>query len=223
MTGENDTNYQVKFELITNDNSNTNLIKLVTLKNIFSKQLPKMPREYISRLVLDRNHRSLVLLKDDVVIGGICYRSFIEQHFGEIAFCAVEGSEQVKGYGTRMMCHLKQSVKNNGIEYFLTYADNFAIGYFKKQGFTTTVYLDPKKWKGYIKDYDGGTLMCCRLCARLDYLTLKDLVIKQRDFIAEQIRTRVSDIEYDGINGKKFPDLYSIPGVKEAGWIPGTL
>ena len=33
--------------------------RLVTLKNIFAKQLPKMPKEYISRLVLDRRHVSL--------------------------------------------------------------------------------------------------------------------------------------------------------------------
>lgn len=214
-----------------NDNSNINLIKLITLKNIFSKQLPKMPREYISRLVLDRNHRSLVLLKDNVVIGGICYRSFIEQGFGEIAFCAVEGSEQVKGYGTRMMCHLKQSVKDKGIEYFLTYADNFAIGYFKKQGFTTTVYLDPKRWKGYIKDYDGGTLMCCKLNPKIDYLTLKQLIIKQRDYIAELINKKVIDKEYDGWTGKKNGDMYSIPGIsillllllEKAGWLPSSV
>lgn len=33
-----------------------------------------------------------------------------------------------------MMNHLKESVKKEGIHYFLTYADNYAIGYFKKQG-----------------------------------------------------------------------------------------
>ncbi len=31
------------------------------------------------------------------------------------------------------MNHLKQHVKKQGIEYFVTYADNYAIGYFKKQ------------------------------------------------------------------------------------------
>ena len=30
------------------------MIWLITLKNIFSQQLPNMPREYIARLVLDR-------------------------------------------------------------------------------------------------------------------------------------------------------------------------
>ena len=31
---------------------------------------------------------------------------------------------------------LKHHVVTEGIEYFITYADNYAIGYFKKQGFT---------------------------------------------------------------------------------------
>ena len=36
------------------------------------------------------------------------------------------------------------------------YADNYAIGYFKKQGFTKQVTMDRSRWVGYIKDYDGG-------------------------------------------------------------------
>lgn len=60
----------------------------------------------------------------------LCY---LFQKFAEIAFLAVTSSEQVKGYGTRLMSHLKEHVKTAGIRYFLTYADNFAIGYFKKQ------------------------------------------------------------------------------------------
>jgi histone acetyltransferase len=46
---------------------------------------------------------------------------------------------QVKGYGTRIMNHLKEHVKRESVEYFLTFADNYAIGYFKKQGFTKQV------------------------------------------------------------------------------------
>lgn len=30
------------------------MIQLIALKNIFAKQLPKMPKEYIVRLVMDR-------------------------------------------------------------------------------------------------------------------------------------------------------------------------
>lgn len=56
------------------------------------------------------------------------------QKFGEIAFCAITADEQVKGYGTRLMNHLKQHARDvDGLTHFLTYADNNAVGYFTKQ------------------------------------------------------------------------------------------
>lgn len=56
------------------------------------------------------------------------------QKFGEIAFCAITADEQVKGYGTRLMSHLKQHARDvDGLTHFLTYADNNAVGYFVKQ------------------------------------------------------------------------------------------
>jgi histone acetyltransferase len=45
----------------------------------------------------------------------------------------------VKGYGTLLMNHLKEQAKREGLRYFLTYADNYAIGYFRKQGFSKTL------------------------------------------------------------------------------------
>jgi len=41
------------FRVVANDNQREHMFYLVHLKNIFSRQLPKMPREYISRLVFD--------------------------------------------------------------------------------------------------------------------------------------------------------------------------
>jgi len=50
---------------------------LIDLKNIFSRQLPKMPKEYIVKLVFDRHHESMAVLKNSSkVIGGICYRVY---------------------------------------------------------------------------------------------------------------------------------------------------
>lgn len=37
--------------------------RLIDLKNIFAKQLPNMPKEYIVRLIFDHRHRSLLALK----------------------------------------------------------------------------------------------------------------------------------------------------------------
>ena len=44
----------IKFIAVSNDGKPEHMIWLITLKNIFSQQLPNMPREYIARLVLDR-------------------------------------------------------------------------------------------------------------------------------------------------------------------------
>lgn len=70
---------------------------LIGLKNLFQRQLPKMPREYITRLVLDQKHYSMAIVKRGLrVVGGICYRPFESRGFAEIVFCAVESSEQIK-------------------------------------------------------------------------------------------------------------------------------
>jgi hypothetical protein len=93
-----DPSYQtVRYAIIENDGSPAALIKLVGLKSLYAKQLPKMPRAYIARLVFDRRHVSLAILSsdpslrdtDEEIIGAICYRPFHEQRFAEIAFCTL--------------------------------------------------------------------------------------------------------------------------------------
>lgn len=103
----------VHFEVITNNRSDESSIKLIALKNIFSRQLPKMPKEYIVRLVFDHRHISLAIVRGDRIIGGICYRPYQEQRFGEIAFCAINSNEQVKGFGTMLMNQLKHHVQKD--------------------------------------------------------------------------------------------------------------
>jgi histone acetyltransferase len=145
----------LEFRVVKNDGSDDNLRILTDLKNIIAKQLPKMPKEYIVRLVFDRKHESMVILKSNLhlnledlkVVGGVCYRPNITQHFIEIAFLAISSVEQVKGYGTRLMNKLKDHCKTKDLQYFLTYADNNAIGYFKKQGFSIYVKMNIDQWK----------------------------------------------------------------------------
>ncbi|KAK9173634.1 GCN5 like acetylase with bromodomain [Cryptosporidium meleagridis] len=190
----------ISFECITNDREPEHLVKLIALKNVFARQLPKMPREYIVRLIFDRNHYSFCLLKKGKVIGGVCFRPYFEQRFAEIAFLAVTSTEQVKGYGTRLMNHLKQHVKKSKIEYFLTYADNFATGYFRKQGFRKEVSMPKERWFGYIKDYDGGTLMECYINPEINYLRLSDLFHEQKSALLRAINTIRPLKVYPGIN-----------------------
>jgi histone acetyltransferase len=98
-----------------------------------------MPKEYIARLVFERRHRSVGIVNpaNNQCIGGITYRTFPGtpcQTLGEIAFCAVSASHQVKGHGTRLMNWTKEHARTHDkLTHFLTYADNNAVGYFSKQ------------------------------------------------------------------------------------------
>ena len=67
------------FVLATNDNTPQNLVWLTNLKLVFAKQLPKMPETYITRLVFDKNHMSLVCVRDgkswEEFVSGLTYSS----------------------------------------------------------------------------------------------------------------------------------------------------
>lgn len=101
-------------------------------------------------------HKSIVVIQEDRPIGGICFRTFETQGFTEIVFCALTSSLQVKGYGTHLMNHLKDYSIQRNIRHFLAYADQFAIGFFKKQGFSKDIKVARPVYAGmfiYIKFY----------------------------------------------------------------------
>jgi len=79
------------------------------------------------------------------------------------------------------MNHTKEWVKTEGIDQFVTYADNYAIGYFKKQGFQKAPPGGDPRWEGYIKDYDGGTLMECNINSKIPYLNIPEMVRQQQE------------------------------------------
>lgn len=218
---------KIEFRVVNNDGSKESMMILTGLKNIFQKQLPKMPREYIARLVYDRSHLSIAVVRRPLtVVGGITYRPFQSRKFAEIVFCAISSTEQVRGYGAHLMNHLKDYVKaTTPIMYFLTYADNYAIGYFKKQGFTKEITLDKSIWMGYIKDYEGGTIMQCSMLPKIRYLDANKILVLQKEAILKKIREiSKSHIVRPGITAFKEKDKkidpMTIPGLKEAGWTP---
>jgi len=183
------------FRVVQNDGEVSSLVTLIDVKNIYTKQLPKMGAEYICRLVLNRQHRSLICEYSGKVVGAITYRPHTSSHegltqiFAEIAFCCVSASHQVQGYGTRLMNQLKEHAKVEGIAYFLTYADDHAVNYFRKQGFQKQVTMSRERWKGYIKDYNGATMMECRIDRSVDYLSTRRAAAKQRELILQKTLT----------------------------------
>ncbi|KAI6870232.1 histone acetyltransferase [Hortaea werneckii] len=235
-------NGDISFQVVNNDNQPRSMIILTGLKCIFQKQLPKMPKDYIARLVYDRTHLSIAIVKrppigthadkSDMpgeVVGGITYRPFKGRQFAEIVFCAISSDQQVKGYGAHLMSHLKDYVKaTSDVMHFLTYADNYAIGYFKKQGFTKEITLDKPKWMGYIKDYEGGTIMQCSMLPKIRYLESGRLLLKQKAAVHAKIRavSRAYDIHEPPSEWRHLKstdplpeiDPLSIPAIRATGW-----
>lgn len=133
---------------------------------------------------------------------------------------AITTSEQVRGLGTRLMNRLKDHAQKEGLNYFCTYADNNATEFFKKQGFRSDPYMPEAQWKGYIKDYNGSTMMQCKIVRDIDYVNISETLKKQRDAIIAKI-FQMSNIRiYPGLRfdeGREY-SFDEIPGLKEAGW-----
>lgn len=66
------------------------------------------------------------------------------------------------------------------INHFLTYADNYAVGYFRKQGFSKEISFDRERWVGYIKDYEGGTIMMCKMLPKVKYVEVHQMLADQK-------------------------------------------
>ncbi|RXW25074.1 hypothetical protein EST38_g818 [Candolleomyces aberdarensis] len=208
------------------------LIILTGLKTLFQKQLPKMPREYIARLVYDENSRCLAIIKRGFrVVGGISFRPFPQRGFAEIVFFAINGPDQVKGYGGMLMDHFKAHIRKTypSMHHFLTCADNYAVGYFEKQGFTKDITLDKSIWAGYIKDYEGSTIMQCTMVPKVDYLDKKKVFVVQQAAVLTKVRQMSkSHIVHQGLDVFKegrweegmAVDPRDVPGLRETGWNP---
>lgn len=173
---------------------------------------------------IHRKHRTLALIKENQPIGGICFRTFPTQGFSEIVFCAVSLPEQVRGYGTHLMNHLKDYHIRKNILHFLTYADKDAIGYFEKQGFSTDIKLSKLTYQGYIKDYENATPMHCELNPRIIYTQVTSVVRRQRDIFKHLIHHQQKNVTkvYPGLTffkeGVHSIPVESLPGIQETGW-----
>jgi histone acetyltransferase len=221
-------NGEIEVRVVNNDGSRESGIILTGLKCLFQKQLPNMPKDYIARLVYDRTHTSMAIVKQPLeVIAGISFREFRARKFAEIVFCAVSSDQQVKGYGAHIMAHLKDYVRaTSPVMHFLTYADNYATGYFQKQGFSKDITLDKSLWTGYIKDYEGGTLMHCAMLPRIRYLEAGRMLLKQKETVQAKIHALsksqvIHQPPRQWANGIiTLIDPLSIPAIRATGWCP---
>jgi len=106
----------------------------------------------------------------------------------------------------------------------LTYADNNATEFFKKQGFKEKGYMPEARWKGFIKDYNGSTMMQCQIVRDIDYVNISDTLRQQRDCIIAKINEMINKQVYAGLKWDHHDDKQEgfdfdeIQGLREAGW-----
>ncbi|KAH9644436.1 hypothetical protein HF086_000687, partial [Spodoptera exigua] len=64
---------------------------------------------------------------------------------------------------------------------FSSQRDSVLRGYFKKQGFSKDIKLPRAMYQGYIKDYEGATLMHCELNPRIVYTQFTTIIRRQKE------------------------------------------
>lgn len=78
------------------------------------------------------------------------------------------------------------------------------------------------RWKGFIKDYSGSTMMQCKIHKGIDYENISSTIKMQRDFILQKIHDIMnkkiySALEFSNRAGKDY-EFSEISGLMEAGW-----
>lgn len=89
------------------------------------------------------------------------------------------------------------------------------------EGFTKTIDLPKSNWQGTIKDYDGGTLMECKIQTNIDYLKVREMLEVQKNAVNARINEVAHcDVVHKGLARKEIGliNIQSIPGIKESGW-----
>ena len=140
----------------------------------------------------------------------------------EIAFYYIDSSEQVRGHGTRLMNALKERVKKQNISYFLTQT-TMRSATLKSKGLQRQSRFFPRTGRLY-KEYDGGTLMQCKIDKGVNYNKFSSMLKEQQLAIFRKIvKNTKAHYVYKGLNvnfanGETIDGEMEIPGVKECGW-----
>jgi len=107
----------------------------------------------------------------------------------------------------------------------LTFADDYAIGYFQRQGFTIEIDFERKYWDiGFLKHYESATLMHCKIDQDIDWLE----ITKQLRTLRTHVMDKIKELSYQhriysGITVFKEKkqvriDPEKLIGLKLAGW-----
>ncbi|NXF34451.1 KAT2A acetyltransferase, partial [Nyctibius bracteatus] len=193
----------IEFHVIGNSLSQKSnkkiLMWLVGLQNVFSHQLPRMPKEYITRLVFDPRGRGPWVRSELGCLGGPCLTA------------APPGLRDAPDEPPQGVPHQAQHP---------------LLPHLRGRGFSKDIKVPKSRYLGYIKDYEGATLMECELNPRIPYTELSHIIKKQKEIIKKLIERKQAQIRkvYPGLTcfkeGVRQIPIESVPGIRETGWKP---
>lgn len=221
---------EIEIRVVKHDGDESNFITLVEFQRLVQVTLPSMPKEAIRRTIFETDHFCIVMVKKssqtEKVIAGIAYRVWEQRRFVELVYLVVASDEQKGGRGALLMRHFKDEIRNSYQETImevLAYADNTAIGFFKRQAFTKDIALDKKIWGGIIKHYYSSILMQATLMKGVVYVKVPEMLRMQREALLATLAARTARSEVvhpplaqQGITGPIDP--MSIPAIRNFAW-----
>ncbi|KAK3315618.1 histone acetyltransferase GCN5-like protein [Apodospora peruviana] len=182
---------------------------------IQEKQLPNMPKDYIARLVYNRTHLSLDIVKMPLEVIGRNNLPRIQ---------ALQGIRIAPHGPFEGLCQSCRPVMH-----FLTFADNYATGYFSKQGFTKTLLSTGLSGPALSRIYNGVTFMQCSMVSRIRYSQVSYMLLKQKETVQVKIQTLSKSKSHvihqppqQWANSSVITpiDPLEIPAIRATGWSP---
>ncbi len=93
--------------------ANLTLLKqLLLVRNVIYEQLPKMTKEYITRVIFDPNNKTIICKVKETgqIKGCLTFRIFEEIKMSELIFLTVQSDGQKGGIGTQLVNYFKSNL-----------------------------------------------------------------------------------------------------------------
>ncbi len=87
------------------------------------------------------------------------------------------------------MSGFKELCRKCDLWYLLTYADNHAVSFFQRHGFSKEIALAPQWYRPYLKHYEGAEPMGCRIEQFQNYADFNGNIETQIDLLKGQVKS----------------------------------
>lgn len=82
--------------------------------------------------------------------------------------------------------------------------------------------MPEQRWKGFIKDYSGSTMMQCKIHKIIEYENISQIIKMQREFVITKIHWVMNKQIYNALDfskkGREDFQFHEINGLEPAGW-----